>query len=157
MSDYAGAVAAIRARFVADWISTPIAFQNETPQDANGVALDPWPPQDQQGGLLPWVYFEVLATQSDIRGAGLPGNNVWLTRGYIYVHVFTPVGYGYPESLRLADIAGEIFRAKTFYHDGAGSKVLCMAPQTDGGASDADDGNWFRVTMAVPFEFYFIK
>jgi hypothetical protein len=32
-----------------------------------------------------------------------------------------------------------------------------MAPQTDGGASDADNGNQFRVTMAVKFEFYFLK
>jgi len=157
MADYAGAVAAMRARFVANWTVTKIEFQNETPQDADGVAYHPWPPQDDQGRSVPWVYFEVLATQSDIRGAGLPGNNIWLTRGFIYVHVFTPLGYGYADSLQLADAAGEIFRTQTFYQDGAGSKVLCMAPMTDGGATDADDGNWFRVTMAVPFEFYFVK
>lgn len=157
MADYAGAVAAMRARFVANWTETPVAFQNETPQGVNGAAIEPWPPQDGQGRSTPWVFFEVLATQSDIRGAGLPGDNVWLTRGFIYAHVFTPIGYGYPDSLRLADVAGEIFRAQTFYRDSAGSKVICMAPMTDGGATDADDGNWFRVTMAVPFEFYFIK
>lgn len=157
MADYAGAVAAMRARFVANWTETPIAFQNETPQDIDGNAITPWPPQNGEGQPLPWVYFEVLTTQSDIRGAGMPGNNIWLTRGYIYAHVFTQEGYGYSESLRLAEMAGEIFRAQTFYQDGQGSKVLCMAPMTDGGASDADNGNQFRVTMAVPFEFYFIK
>lgn len=142
MADYAGAVAAMRARFEANWIETPIAFQNEAPPEF---------------GTNPWVYFEVIASQSEIRGAGRPGDNVWLTTGHIFVHVFTPEGYGYPESLRLADAAGEIFRARTFYNDADGAKVICMAPQTDGGASDADNGNWFRVTTAIPFEFFFIK
>lgn len=151
MADYAGAVAAMRARFAAGWAETPIAYQNETPQDADGAALDPWPPAG------PWVYFEVVASQSDIRGAGLPGDNVWLTTGNIFIYVFTPLGYGLPEPLRLAGVAGEIFRAATFYQDGSGSKVICMAPNVDGGASDADNGNWFRVTCSVPFEFYFNK
>jgi hypothetical protein len=156
MADYAGAVAAMRARFSGAWTETPIAYQNETPQDESGAAIT-WPPVNDQGQPLPWVYFEVIATQSDIRGAGLPGNQTWLTRGYIYAHVFTPLGYGYAESLRLADQAGQIFRAQTFYQNGSGAKVICMAPQTDGGASDADNGNWFRVTTAIPFEFYFLK
>lgn len=141
MADYAGAVAAMRARFAAAWTETAIAYQNEDFGDQSS----------------PWVYFEAISTASDLRGAGLPGDHVWLTRGYIYVHVFTPEGYGYPESLRLADNAGEIFRAATFYQDGAGAKVVCGAPQIDGGASDADNGNWFRVTCAIPFEFFFRK
>lgn len=151
MADYAGAVAAMRARFEANWTETPIEFQNERPSD-------PWPPIDvTTGNLKPFVYFEVIAMHSDIRGAGLPGNQTWLTTGYIYVHVFTPINYGYPESMRLADVAGQIFRAQTFYQDGTGAKVICMAPQTNGGASDADRGNWFRVTASIKFEFYFLK
>lgn len=151
MADYAGAVAAMRALFAAGWTETPIAYQNETPPN-------PWPPVDAvSGAVKPFVYFEVISTKSEIRGAGLPGSQTWLTVGYIYAHVFTPEGYGYPESLRLADVAGQIFRAQTLYQDGAGAKVVCMAPQTDGGASDADNGNWFRVTANVPFEFYFLK
>lgn len=150
MADYAGAVAALRAQFVANWTETPISFQNEAPPD-------PWPPTDPASGALkPFVYFEVISTKSDIRGAGFPGNQTWLTTGYVYVYVFTPEGYGFPESLRLADVAGQIFRAQTFYQ-GGGAKVLCLAPQTDGGASDADNGNWFRVCAAIPFEFYFLK
>jgi hypothetical protein len=157
MADYAGAVAAMRARFAAAWNETPIAYQNETPQDADGRAITPWPPVDGSNKPTPWVYFEVLAASAAIRGAGLPANNIWLTSGFIYVHVFTPEGYAYPDSLRLADAAGEVFRAATFYQGGDGAKVVCMAPLTDGGASDADNGNWFRVTCAIPFEFYFTK
>ncbi len=157
MADYAGAVAAMRSRFVTAWATTTsVAFQNETPQDMSGHPVT-WPPINNDGTPKPWVYFEVITTGADIRGAGLPGSQLWLTTGYIYVHVFTPLGYGYPASLALADQAGEIFRAQTFYQDGAGAKVICMAPQVDGGASDADNGNLFRVTMAVKFEFYFLK
>lgn len=151
MANYAGAVAAMRSRFSTAWTETPIAYQNETPQDGSGVAIEPWPPDG------PWAYFEVMSTVADIRGAGLPGNQVWLTRGYIHAHIFTPLGYGLPEALRLAEAAGEIFRSATFYQDGQGSKVLCMAPQIDGGGSGDDEGNWFRVTCAIPFEFYFRK
>lgn len=141
----------MRARFEAMWTETPIAFQNETPP------VQPWPPVDDDQSPLPWVYFEVLATSSDVRGAGRQGDKTWLTTGYIYAHVFTSEGAGYQEPIRLADAAGEIFRAATFYRADPGAKVVCGAPMTDGGASDADNGNQFRVTCAIPFEFYFIK
>lgn len=159
MSDYAGAVAAIRARFVAGWVigpdrKTPIAFQNETPADALGVAYSPWPPANAEGQPIPWVYFEVIGNGAEIRGAGLPGDNIWIYRGGIFVHVFVPEGYGAPEAQRLAVEAGEIFRAATFYNDGLGAKVVAMAPTVDGGATDADNGNWFRVTCYVPFEYF---
>lgn len=148
MSDYAGAVGALKAAFIAGWSAqTPIAYQNETPNVA-GVAIDPWPP------TTPWVYFEVLGNGSEIRGAGLAGDNIWLYRGHVFIHVFTPEGYGVETGQSLAVAAGEIFRAKTFYNDGQGSKVLCMSPATDGGASDADNGNWFRVTCSIPFEYF---
>jgi hypothetical protein len=158
MADYAGAVAAARTLFVTAWsTTTPVAFQNETPQNGSGAAIKPWPPVGTDKAPVPWVYFEMIATSSTQRGAGKRGSQVWLTVGYIYVHVLAPKGYGLPASLALADQAGEIFRAQTFYQDGAGAKVICGAPQVDGGASDADDGNQFRVTMAVKFEFYFLK
>lgn len=148
MASYAGAVAAMRARFEELWAdTTPISFPNETPP------VDPWPPQ-VNGEPVPWVYFEVIGTGSNIRGAGLRGDNVWLYEGGIYIHVFVPEGYGIADAHALADQAGEIFRAATFYMDGVGSKVLSMSPQTDGGSSDADNGNQFRVTCYIPFEFF---
>lgn len=149
MADYAGAVAAIRARFVAnfDTVAVPVEYQNEDPPAAN------WPPL----GAAPWIYFEVLETASSQRGAGLPGNQTWLTVGQILVHLFAPKGYGLPEHLRLAGLAGEVFRAATFYNSDPGAKVICGAPSMQGADSDADNGKWFGVTVAIPFEFYFLK
>lgn len=160
MADYAGAVAAIKARFLTYWVNgavrkTPIAFQNETPNDGAvpPVAL-PWPPNDASGNPTPWVYFEVIGNGSEQRGVGLPGDNIWLYRGGIFIHVIAPKGYGVETSHALVVAAGEIFRAKTFYNDGLGAKVVCGSPQTDGGASDADNGNWFRLTCFIPFEYF---
>jgi hypothetical protein len=149
MADYAGAVAAMRARFVAAWgATTPVQYQNEDPPQ------EPWPPEPSAG---PWVYFEVLQTQSVERGVGLPGSKIWLTTGNIFVHVQTPSGYGLPAHLALTKQAGTIFRAATFYQDStSGAKVVCGAPSEPGGDSNADNGNWFSLTVSIPFEFYFI-
>lgn len=151
MADYAGAVAAIKARLAANWTTTPIRYQNDR---------DPpeWPPTDPNSGLVtPWLFLEVISNQSSIRAAGVPGDNIWLTEGHILIHVVTPIGDGAELAQQYAVAAGEIFRAATFYNDGQGSKVLSgvnPAPRTDGGGTDADKGNWFRVTMTCGFEFF---
>lgn len=152
MTDYAGAVAAMRARFVGAWgTTTPVQFQNEDPPQA------PWPPQDGAGKPVPWVYFEVIQTASAERGVGLPGSKLWRTVGNIFVHAFVPLGYGLPSHLALTKQAGDVFRAATFYQDAAtGAKVVCSAPSEAGGNSSADVGNWFGLTVSIPFEFLFI-
>lgn len=146
MADYAGAVAAIRSRLEAGWTTTPIAFQNEpfdTPVDANS------------GNPAPWVFLEVLGNDSELRGVGTPGDHVWRTLGHILVHVFVPVNTGAALAQQYAVTIGELFRAAAFYQDGNGAAVRTWAPRTDGGGSDADNGNWYRVTMTCPFEFLF--
>lgn len=148
MADYAGAVAALKAAFVTSWsTTTPIAYANE-PKDTV------WPPNDGSGQPLPWVYFEVIGSGSRERGIGKIGDKIWLYLGNIHVHVFVPKDYGTDDAHALAVQAGEIFRAQTFYNDGLGAKVICGSPSTDGGASDADNGDWFRLTCTVPFEYY---
>jgi hypothetical protein len=143
MADYAGAVAAMKARFAAAWTETPITYANQDPPQ------QPWPP------ATPWVYVEFIQSNSSLRALGSPTNRSWLTLGHIFIHVFVPINYGIEEPQRLAVAAGEIFRAQTFYNDGLGAKVVCYAPATQGGASDADNGDWFRLTASIPFEFYF--
>jgi hypothetical protein len=146
MADWAGAVAAMRARFEAAAFTAPTEYQNEDPPQT------PWPPSP----AVPWAYFEVIETQTTRRGVGLPGNQTWLTVGHIFIHVFAPKGYALPDHLALAGQAGAIFRSATFYNAEPGAKVVCGGPSVQGGDSSSDDGNWFGVTVAVPFEFYFI-
>jgi hypothetical protein len=146
MADYAGAVAAMRARFAGAFMSAPIAYQNEDPPQS------PWPPAP----AVPWIYFEVIEAQTALRGVGLPGNQTWLTSGHIFFHVFVPKGYGLADHLALAGRAGEVFRSATFYNSEPGAKVVCLGPSVQGGDSASDDGAWFGVTVSIPFHFYFI-
>lgn len=145
MADYAGAVAAMRARFEAAALGVPTEYQNEDPPQS------PWPPSP----AVPWIYFEVIQASSELRGVGLPGNQTWLTTGNIFAHVFAEKGWALPDHLRIAGLAGEVFRAATFYVSAPGAKVVCGAPSIQGGGAASDDGNWFGVTVAIPFEFYF--
>lgn len=146
MADYAGAVAALRAAFEASAITAPRIYQNEDPPQK------PWPPAVP----VPWIYLEVIQSSSELRGAGLPGNQTWLTLGHVLIHVFAPKGYALPAHLALAGQAGELYRSKTFYNTDPGAKLTCYAPAIQGGDSASDDGNYFGVTVSIPFEFFFL-
>jgi hypothetical protein len=148
MADYAGAVAAIRERLVDGWDLTPIAFQNESPPT-------PWPPMTDDGKKhRPWVNLEIEGMPASLQGAGVPGQQVWTHPGFIYVHVFVPTGSGDAGAREMASAIGELFRGAVFYRDTPGCYVRCWAPRVDGGGSSDDNGNWFRVTMSVPFEYW---
>lgn len=149
MADYAGAVAAIRARLAANWTTTPIAYQNEPFE----------PPTDPNSGApAPWVFLEVIGNDAELRAAGTPGDHVWIYRGHVYVHVFVPINSGAGLAQQYAVTIGEIFRAAGFANDGQGSIVrtgIDPAPRTDGGGTSDDTGNWYRVTMVCGFEFFY--
>ena len=113
MADYAGAVAAIVARFRAQFVACPVQFQNEDPP------AQPWPPQP----AAPFAYVEVMQVETDTRGVGLPGSKTWLTRGLVVVNVFAPKGFGMAAHLSIAEAAGEVFRAATFYAADPGAKL----------------------------------
>jgi hypothetical protein len=147
MADYAGALAAIKARLVAGWTTTRITFQNEQPEQ-------PWPPKRANGSAAPWVNLEVMSTGSQIWTFGTVGNRGWRYDGFISVHVFTPVGEGVEQAFQYAVTIGEIFRAAEFYEDGNGNYIRTLAPQIGGGESGSDDGKWFRVTMTVDFTYW---
>jgi hypothetical protein len=152
MADYAGAVAAIKQRMIDNWTTTRILFQNTAPDD-------PWPPIDVTSTsdpkpLAPYVYFEVIGNGSRLRGAGTPGDHIWIYSGLIAAHVFVPINTGTDLAQQYAVSIGEIFRAQGFYNDGQGRIVRTWSPRTDGGGSDADNGNWFVVTCRIPFEYW---
>jgi len=142
MADYAGAVAAIKARMAANWTTTPVVYQNAANEYDPATATQ-----------TPWVFFEVIGSSSGLRGVGMPGNHVWLYRGFIAAHVFVPINTGTDQAQQYANSIGEIFRAEGFYDNGDGAQVRTWAPRTDGGGSDADDGNWWRVSCVIPFEY----
>lgn len=152
-ADYAGAVEALRIRFVASWLldgepRTRIAFVNQTPEA-------PWPPKDGQGNLAPWVLFEVEGNGVDHAGTGTPRAQVYLYRGHINLHVYVPVNSGTGDAIALAVAAGEIFRNRLLYEDvSPGCYLRTWSPEVDGGGQGDDDGVWFRASGRVPFEYF---
>lgn len=147
MPDIAGAMAAIEQRLADNWTTTPIAYANAVPQQ-------PWPPADGSGSAVPWVFIEVINTQSRGRAVGVPGNQFWLYEGLVSVHVFVPKDYGVADARTYASQIGEIFRNATFYNSTPGYQVRTLSPMIDGGGSGSEDGNWFRLTATIPFEYY---
>lgn len=147
ISDLAGAQAAIEARLITQWTTTRIAYANEDPEQ-------PWPPVDGNNSPVPWVFVELLGIDSNIIGTGTPGNQVVVDEGLIKLHVFVPVGWGRDVPRAHAVALGEIFRQQKFYDDDPTAYVRSYTPKLDGGDGSSDDGEWFRTTCTVPFEFY---
>lgn len=161
MGSYGAAKAAVRAALVAGWTTTRIAYQNETP-------ADPWPPTAVVPGssfpqMQPWVYLEMATMPGQtIRGVGVPGDQLSQTNGMIYVHVFVPDGTGEATGTQYAEQIGELFRSKVPYNPGDGCYLRTWVPRVDEGGDAAaqseiagvNAGNWFRVTMSVPFQYF---
>lgn len=160
MGSYTAAKAAAKAVLTGGWSTTRIAYQNEVP-------ADPWPPQATPPGSSfpkpqPWVYFEMVTMPGQtIRGVGLPGDHLSQTNGFIYVHVLVPAGSGEATATEYAEQIGELYRSKKLY-EADGCYLRTWVPRVDeGGNAGADSeiagvntGNWFRVTMSVPFQYF---
>lgn len=154
-ADYAGAVAAIKQRFVAQWVTdaaptTPIAFVNEAAPSLVNVA---------DGNPVPWVMFEVVSSSSTNMGSGVPGSQVIAYDGMVKAHVFVSTGSGDGTTdagaMPLALAAGEIFRNKVFFDDVTpGCYVRTLTPRIDEGDVTSNDGKWFAVTATIPFEYW---
>lgn len=163
MGSYSGAKAAIKQRLVDNWTTTRIAYQNKVP-------AEPWPPMVTTPEApdvpepAPWVFLEITTMPGGgMRGAGTPGQQVWVEYGFILVHVFVPTDTGDALATEHAETIGEIYRGKKFYDDrNDGCYVRTWAPRVDEGgpavtASDiewANNGSWHRVTMSCPFEYW---
>jgi len=160
MGSYGAAKAAVKAALEAGWTTTRIVYQNEVP-------ADPWPPTAVMPGssfpaMQPWVYFEMTTMPGQtIRGVGVPGDHLSQTNGMIFVHVFVPDGTGEATATQYAEQIGELFRAKKPY-EADGCYLRTWIPRVDeGGDAGAQSeiaginaGNWFRVSMSVPFQYF---
>lgn len=159
MPDYAGAVAAIKARLIEQWVDgsgnpkTLIVYVNKQPDP-------PFPPIDPNtGNPAPFLVCEVSGTKSDPYTFGNVGNRFFVYDGLIILHVLVPIDEGTDRAEQLAVTAGEIFRAQTFYVDANGSYIRTIAPNPPDGGSAANiegvqAGNTFRVTVSIPFFYY---
>ncbi len=144
MADYVGALAAIKARVTGNWTTTPLAFSNENMPD----------PKDTDGNPVPWVFFEIVSSGSDVVGSGVPGNQVIRYQGLIKCHVFVPTDTGIEVGFTHSVALGDIFKNQVFYNDTDGHYVRTLFPRIDEGTANSDDGLWYSVTATIPFEYW---
>lgn len=159
MPDYAGAVAAIKARLVAQWVDgsnnplTAIAFANKQPEP-------PFPPiSPMTGNPAPALICEVAGISGAPHTFGTIGNRFFIYDGMIGLHVLVPIDEGSDRATQLAVNAAEIFRTATFYQDANGSYVRTIAPNPPDGGGNANlegaaAGAYYRVTITVPFQYF---
>jgi hypothetical protein len=160
-ADYAGALAAIRDRFVAHWqiggaLTTPVGYVNGPDPvliDDNGhTRATPW-----EG---PWVLFTTVNSGSRLETIGGAGNNAVVYFGLIKAHVFVRSGEGIDDAYAKALSIGEIFRNAIFYDTvTAGCFVRTgyrgdELPRVDEGEAESVDGVWFGVTATIAFEYW---
>lgn len=101
-----------------------------------------------------WALIEVLGTDAQIRGVGLPGSHVVVEDGIVLASVFVQSGTGTAEAFRLAGLVGEVLRVKEFYATEPGVCVRTWTPRISAGGARSENGAWFGVTVTVPFEFW---
>lgn len=158
-ADYAGAVAAIKQRFIDNWQTagvptTPYGFVNEAAPAT----------VDADNNPTIWVLFEIVSVNRTMLGLGTPGNHVIIYDGLIKGHVFVPTGNGIGEiaggGVQKALALGEIFRNALFYDAvTAGCFIrsgydLQGPPRIEQGDVTSDDGEWFATMATIPFEFW---
>ena len=157
-ADYAGAIAAIKAYFVANWQTdgvptTAFGFVNEAACKT----------VDENGAPTVWALFEVLGSGTVLQGSGTPGNQIIIFDGLVKVHVFVPTGVGTGEGdgggMQKALAAGEIFRNRIFYDTVTDGCYVRSGFARDGqprfsqGDVSSNDGEWFVTTATIPFEY----
>jgi hypothetical protein len=128
--EWADVVAAVRAWLDAEWSAAPVAWPNESFDQPHGE---------------PWLYAEVLPSDTESTAFGSAGLRIVQDHGVIGFHVFVPNGTGVDAAFRIARTVGELFRLQTL-----AAGVETGAPQVGGSGQGDDDGNWFRVSVSIP-------
>lgn len=153
-ADYAGAIAAIKQKFIDGWgTTTPYGFVNE---------IDPTM-DDGDGNPTIWVLFEVVSLGSRINGSGKAGSQVIVYSGLIKAHVFAPTGSGTGEAsgaMSKALAIGELFRNQLFYNGVTDGCYVRSGydrndpPRIEEGDVNSVDGEWFSISAVIPFEYW---
>ena len=157
-ADYAGAIAAIKQKAIDGW-----AANNEDPDVLTFINEGDPKQADENGNPVIWVLIEIVSGQSYINGSGTAGHQVIVYPGMIKAHVFAPTGSGVGEStgaLAKALAIGEIFRNQLFYNGVTDGCYVRSGydrngpPRISDGDVSSDDGQWFTVSVTIPFEYW---
>lgn len=130
MTIFATIEQAIRERLAANWLTTPIKYEN-TPSPA----VEP-----------PFVYLETRFVGSDQVSIGTGASaRRYRQRGLIIIGIYVTKNAGAGLAAQYADSIAAIFRGQTF------GGVVCLAPVPDRGRPADDEGNYWLKTLTCEF------
>jgi uncharacterized protein DUF4128 len=132
---------AIRAYIEAGFTAAPLLWPNERHSDTAT-------PQS-------FVAVEVKGATNNIRGIGLPGSRLFIHGGVIMAHVFVPFGVGQATGDDLADAIALLLTRKDIPAPSGVQVVRTEDPSTYDGELSDEDGNYWRISVSVPFDFYY--
>ncbi len=127
---------AVTDYLAANWTLSELVYQNTTTE----------PPVASDGVLRPWVYVEVSYNSTDQWSIGETDrtDNRWREDGLVFIHVYTPAGSGLSVADQYADAMIELFKGIQLAPD-----IEFRDITSDIGGLGDDDGNYYRVTVAV--------
>jgi hypothetical protein len=104
-----------------------------------------------------FVAVEVIGLDNAIRGVGDPSNRLFIHSGLIMAHCFAVFGTGSGAADTMADALADLLTRQDILISGAAESPLVRTedPTTHDGELGSEDGNYWRVTVSVPFDFYY--
>jgi len=94
-----------------------------------------------------FIRHDYPVTNSEQLTIGAPGHNVWRDEGVFRLIVHAERGAGVDAGLALADQLADLFRGKEF------GGVQTFAPSPAATDDDSENGNYFILAIAVPYQF----
>jgi hypothetical protein len=125
-------VDAIKERLL-DWTDIPVIHPNETEA----------PPIDGS----PYVRVDYPLARSQQVSVGAPGANIWREEGVFRFVIYAQRGVDLDDGLVWAGSLAALFRGKNF--DG----VQTFAPSPPATNDESDNGNYYVLAVAVPYQF----
>ena len=132
---------AIRSYIEAGFTTAPLVWPNE----AHDLPATP----------AAFVALEVQGISNSIRGVGQPGNRLFIHGGLILANVYVPFSVGSKAGDDLADAIGLLLTRRDIAAPSVPQVVRTEDPTVHAGELGDDDGNYWRVSVAVPFDFYY--
>ncbi len=133
--------AAIRAYIEAGFTTAPLVWPNER--------------HDLPDVPTAFVAVEVEGVSNSIRGVGDPSNRLFIHPGIILAHCFVVFGTGSAAADGIAGALALLLTRKEFAAPTLPQIVRTEDPTTYEGELASDDGNYWRVTVSIPFDFYY--
>jgi hypothetical protein len=132
---------AIRSYIEAGFTTAPLVWPNE----AHDLPATP----------AAFVAIEVQGVSNSIRGVGQPGNRLFIHGGLILANVYVPFSVGSKAGDDLADAIGLLLTRRDIAAPSVPQVVRTEDPTVHDGELGDEDGNYWRVSVAVPFDFYY--